>query len=140
MDIGPSAPAPSDDSFYVPGHWVWHDAGSIVVNGALVYREAGYSWVAGYWARVQPNYVWVAAHYRWTPYGYVYVPGYWDHALARRGILYAPVIVDARVVGPTFVYTPAYAVTDVVVATSLQPTPARPMTSKSGATLKTARW
>src|SRR3954462_14959365 len=32
------------------------------------------------------------------------------------------------------------ATTDVVVATSLQPAPARPMTSKSGATLKIARW
>src|SRR4051794_9585727 len=32
------------------------------------------------------------------------------------------------------------AAADVVAATSLQPAPARPMRSKSGAALKTARW
>src|SRR3954447_7475508 len=32
------------------------------------------------------------------------------------------------------------AATDVVAATSLQPAPARPIRSTSGATLKTARW
>ena len=97
--------APDADSFYVPGNWVW--------------RDGRYVWAGGYWARVQPNFVWVPAHYRWTPYGYVFVPGYWDHALAHRGILYAPVIVDPAVVGPTFVYTPRYAVADVVIVDSL---------------------
>src|SRR5262249_24885403 len=24
---------PTPDSFYVPGHWVWHDAGYVVSNG-----------------------------------------------------------------------------------------------------------
>ena len=72
------------DSFFVPGHWVW--------NGT------GYAWRAGYWARVQPGYVWVAAHYRWTPGGYVFIPGYWDLAVASRGVMYAPIIVDPAVV------------------------------------------
>jgi hypothetical protein len=85
----------------VPGNWVW--------NGER------YVWRAGYWARVQPGYVWVPAHYRWTPYGYIYVAGYWDYAVAQRGLLYAPVVVDTVVVGPRFVYTPVYAVPDVVV-------------------------
>ena len=53
---------PTEDSFYVPGYWVW--------------RGDSYAWRAGYWARVQPGYVWVPAHYRWTPGGYVFIPGY----------------------------------------------------------------
>jgi hypothetical protein len=106
---------PGADSFYVPGSWVWHNAGYVETGGATVYREAGYAWVPGYWARVQPGYVWVPAHYRWTPSGYVYIPGYWDYALGHRGFLYAPVVVDPIVVGPGFVYTPAYVVSSSVL-------------------------
>lgn len=102
---GEIGPPPDSDSFYVPGHWVWGDARFV--------------WVAGYWARVQPGYVWVPAHYRWTPHGYLYIAGYWDHAVARRGILYAPVAVDWEVVPAGFVYTPAYAVPDRVVLETL---------------------
>src|SRR5262249_53248480 len=93
-------PRPDENSFWVPGHWVWRDR---------------YLWQPGYWARVQPGYVWIPAHYSWTPYGHVYLEGYWDVAVARRGILYAPVVVDAVVVGPRFVYVPAYAVSDTIV-------------------------
>ncbi|HMC88393.1 MAG TPA: YXWGXW repeat-containing protein [Gemmataceae bacterium] len=107
--------APTADSFYVPGHWVFHNAGYVTIGGAAVWREAGYAWEAGYWARVQPGYVWVAAHYRWTPSGFVYIPGYWDLVIANRGVLYAPVYVDTVVVGPRFVYTPAYCVRDTIV-------------------------
>ena len=92
---------PTADSFFMPGQYVW--------------RDGRYVYVAGYWARVQPGYVWVASHYRWTPYGYVYVAGYWDYSLARRGLLYAPVTVDVAVVGPGFVYMPAYAISDTVM-------------------------
>jgi hypothetical protein len=106
---------PSQDSFYVPGHWAWRNAGYAVVNGAQVYHDAGYTWVAGYWARMQPGYVWVPAHYRWTPSGYVYIAGYWDLAITNRGFLYAPVYVDTAIVGPTYVYTPAYVVPSTVV-------------------------
>jgi hypothetical protein len=108
--VAPPGPAPNADSFYVPGYWVW--------------RDGRYMWCPGYWARVQPNYVWVPAHYCWTPSGYVFVAGYWDFALAHRGMIYAPVFVDNRVVGATFVYTPAYAVSDVVVVDSLWVRPA----------------
>jgi hypothetical protein len=108
--VAPPGPAPDAESFYVPGHWVWHDG--------------RYQWQAGYWARMQPGYVWIPGHYRWTPYGYVYVAGYWDIALPRRGMLYAPVVVDHTVVGATFVYTPAYAVSDVVVVDTLWVRPA----------------
>jgi len=99
--VAPPGQPPSAESFYVPGYYMW--------NGDR------YVWRAGYWAHVQPGYVWVAAHYRWTPYGYVHIAGYWDFAVARRGLLYAPVVVDTRVVGATFVYTPAYAVPEGVV-------------------------
>jgi hypothetical protein len=100
----PGSP-PSEDSFYVPGVYVWD--------------RSGYAWRAGYWGRVQPGYVWVAAHYSWTPGGYVFIPGYWDFAVARRGVLYAPVVVDYGVVGVGFVYTPAYVVSDTIIVDSL---------------------
>jgi hypothetical protein len=103
--VAPPGDPPAPDTFYVPGYWVW--------NGER------YVWRAGYWARVQPGYVWVPPHYRWTPYGYIYVPGYWDLALPHRGILYAPVVVDCTIVTPDFVYTPVYAVSDVVLLDTL---------------------
>lgn len=98
--IAPPPPQAADE-FYVPGYWAWHGD--------------RYVWRAGYSARVRPGYVFVASHYQWTPSGYVFIPGYWDYAIAQRGLLYAPVIVDPVVVGPTFVYTPRYAVTDTLV-------------------------
>jgi hypothetical protein len=104
-EVAAPGQAPNQESFYVPGNYVW--------NGE------SYAWRAGYWARVQPGYVWVQAHYCWTPSGYVFIPGYWDYAVSRRGFLYAPVVVNYEVVGPTFVYTPAYAVTDTIVLDSL---------------------
>jgi hypothetical protein len=108
--VAPAAPAPNADSFYMPGQYVW--------------RDDRYVWVAGYWARVQPGYVWVPGHYRWTPHGYVYIPGYWDYVLARRGLLYAPVVVDPVIVGPGYVYTPYYAVPDEVVVDAFWVRPA----------------
>ena len=96
---------PSADTFYVPGHWEW--------NGAE------YVWRAGFWAHVQPNYVWIPSHYRWTPAGYIYVAGYWDYSVKRRGVLYAPVVIDPNVVDASYVYTPAYAVDDTLVVDSL---------------------
>jgi hypothetical protein len=100
----PGAP-PSADTFYVPGHWEW--------------RNGDYYWVAGFWSRVQPGYVWIPGHYRWTPGGYIYIAGYWDYSVKRRGVLYAPVVIDADVVGATYVYTPAYAVDDTIVVDAL---------------------
>lgn len=104
-EVAAPGQSPSADTFYVPGHWVW--------------RGNVYAWQAGYWARVQPGYVWVPSHYRWTPGGYIFVAGYWDFAVARRGVLYAPVVVDAAVVGPAYVYTPAYVVRDTLVLDAL---------------------
>jgi hypothetical protein len=105
------APPPTAaDEFYVPGYWMWHGD--------------RYVWRAGYATRVRPGYVYVASHYRWTPSGYVFIHGYWDYAIAQRGLLYAPVVVDPLVVGPTFVYTPRYAVTDTLVMDSFFVRPA----------------
>lgn len=98
--VAPPPPQAADE-FYVPGYWAWHGD--------------RYVWRAGYSARVRPGYVFVASHYQWTPSGYVFIPGYWDYAIAQRGLLYAPVVIDPVVVGPTFVYTPRYAVTDTLV-------------------------
>jgi WXXGXW repeat (2 copies) len=104
-ETAPPGTPPNPGSFYVPGAWVW--------NGGT------YMWQAGYWAQVQPGYVWTPAYYRWTPGGYVFIPGYWDLSVARRGVLYAPVVVDYRVAGVGFVYTPAYAVSDTIMVDAL---------------------
>jgi hypothetical protein len=100
-ETAPAGPPPNGDSFWVPGQYEW--AGD------------RYAWRAGYWGHVEPGYVWVPAHFRWTPYGYVYIRGYWDLALTRRGVIYAPVVIDPAVVTVGYVYTPAYVVPDTVV-------------------------
>lgn len=111
-EVAPPGKAPAADTFYVPGAWVWNPT------------TAAYAWRAGYWARVQPGYVWVSDHYRWTPAGYVFIPGYWDLAISRRGVLYAPVVVDPLVVTASFTYTPVYAVSDTVVIDAMFVRPA----------------
>jgi len=103
--LAPPGNPPEADMFYAPGYWMW------VGNH--------YVWRAGYWTRVRQGHVYVSSHYRWTPHGYVFVSGYWDYDVARRGVLYAPVVVDTVVVGPRFVYTPYYAVTDTIVVDAL---------------------
>jgi hypothetical protein len=109
-ETAPPGKPPQPDSFYVPGSWVW--------------TGNSYAWRAGFWTKVQPNFVWVPDHYRWTPSGYVYIAGYWDYTISRRGILYAPVVVDPAVVTASFYYTPAYAVSDTVVVDALFVRPA----------------
>ena len=77
LDIGPAAPAPNSDSFYVPGNWVAGDS--------------GYIWRPGYWQPCRADWVWNNSYYSWTPAGYVCVNGYWDYPLANRGLPFAPV-------------------------------------------------
>jgi hypothetical protein len=108
--IAAPPPPPAPDQFYVPGYWMW--------------TGDRYAWRAGYYTAIRPGYVYVASHYRWTPYGYVFVPGYWDLAVSRRGLLYAPVVVTPGVVGAGFVYTPSYAVTDTIVLDAMFVRPA----------------
>jgi hypothetical protein len=104
-EVAPPGAPPAADTFYVPGAYEW--------------RADHYVWRAGYWARVQPGYLWVPGHYRWTPSGYIYIAGYWDLSVAKRGVLFAPVIVDTEVVGATYVYSPTYVVRDTIVFDSL---------------------
>jgi len=77
LDNGPSTPAPDDNSIYVPGCWI--------------YGDAGFNWRPGYWADARPGWVWTPAYYSWTPRGCVYVDGCWDLPLENRGLLFAPV-------------------------------------------------
>jgi hypothetical protein len=107
--VAPPGPKPTEDSFYVPPLWMW--------NGS------DYALRPGYWSRIQPGWVWVPDHYRWSPGGYVFVAGYWDLAVSKRGILYAPVYVSPTV-RVSYTYTPAYAVRDTVVVDTLFVQPA----------------
>jgi hypothetical protein len=76
-----------------------------------VYQGARYFWRPGFWHAYQPNWVWLPAHYVWTPSGCLFVEGYWDRALDRRGLLFAP----ARINRPAFLaarqpFVPGFAV------------------------------
>ena len=106
LENGPSAPAPSDDYFWIPGCWIW--------------RDTQYAWQAGYWARGVPNWVWVASHYMWAPSGCVFIAGHWDYPLANRGVLFAPVYFPAVVYSqPQFRYVPTVVINVNVIETSL---------------------
>lgn len=77
VENGPNVPAPHNDAFWVPGHWV--------------YRDQGYVWRPGYWGEVENDMVWTPGQYNYTGSGYCWNPGYWDYCLEDRGLLYAPV-------------------------------------------------
>jgi len=94
MDTGAVAAAPNDNCTYAPGCWV--------------YREKKYYWRPGFWVDFRPGWVWIPAHYLWSPGGYVFVAGYWDHPLAERGLLFAPVRILDRAALTT--YTPSFVV------------------------------
>jgi hypothetical protein len=99
VDAGPSVPAPTATSVFVPGNWV--------------YRETRYAWRPGFWSDYRPGWVWIPAHYVWTPAGYLYVEGYWDYPLRERGLLFAPVAIDFDLAfRPHWFYQPRYVVND----------------------------
>ncbi len=83
VEVGPNIAAPSADYNWMPGCWLWH--------------QDRYAWRPGYWAQVQPDWDWIPAHYVWSPRGYVFVDGYYDYSVARRGVLFAPVYLDASI-------------------------------------------
>jgi hypothetical protein len=94
VEAGPNVAAPSPDSLWLPGCWVW--------------QNDRYAWRPGSWAGAQPDWDWVPAHYVYAPRGYVFVDGYWDYSVGRRGVLFAPVYFDAGVYAqPGFSYSPA---------------------------------
>ncbi len=93
LEVGPSSPLPSDEHFWVPGCWVWH--------------QAGYRWRPGFWSHYQADWVWIPAHWVWTPRGCLFVPGYWDYRVTRRGHLFAPVYFHAAFrTRPHWYYSP----------------------------------
>jgi hypothetical protein len=96
LEATPSVPAPSEDSYYVPGCWV--------------YRENRYLWRPGAWVAYRPGWVWVPACYLWTPCGYLFVDGYWDYPLGNRGLLFAPVYVRRGLYPANWYFTPRFAV------------------------------
>jgi hypothetical protein len=93
LEAGPSSPAPSEDSTWVPGVWVW--------------RQTRYAWRPGFWIRAYLDWVWVPDHYVCSPAGCIFVDGYWDLTLLRRGLLFAPAAIErAAFSRPDFTYTP----------------------------------
>jgi hypothetical protein len=77
VEAGPNVDAPSPDHSWIPGNWIWSDT--------------RYRWSPGYWQPLRDHWTYVPGHYTWTPRGYVHVSGYWDHSVARRGVIFAPV-------------------------------------------------
>jgi hypothetical protein len=97
LDNGPDMPAPDDNSFYVPGCWV--------------YQDTRYLWRPGYWSAFRPGYVWSPAGYCATPSGYLFTDGYWDYPLDGRGLLFAPVCFNGTPwATPGWCYRPSYCV------------------------------
>jgi hypothetical protein len=77
VEVGPNVEAPSRNHSWIPGQWAWTDT--------------RYRWSPGYWEPLRENWTYVPSYYNWTPRGYIYVDGYWDYAVARRGVIFAPV-------------------------------------------------
>src|SRR5262249_13672912 len=77
LENGPNTDPPTATDTWVPGVWVW--------------SGQRYAWRPGYWGPYTSGWIWVPAHYVWTPAGCVFVEGFWDYALARRGLCFAPV-------------------------------------------------
>jgi hypothetical protein len=98
-------PAPDDNSVLLPGGWV--------------YRESRYVWRPCCWVPYRAGWVWVPGYYVCTPCGYVYVEGYWDYVLCDRGLLFAPVCIDYRVIRRGWYYTPCYVVHDTCLLGAL---------------------
>ena len=96
IERGPSAPAPDETSIYSPGCWVW--------------KEKRYVWRPGSWLAFREGWVWVPAHYVCSPAGCIFVEGYWDHPLHERGLLFAPIRVQRRLLPRDWVYRPSYVV------------------------------
>lgn len=106
VEAGPNIEAPSANHTWLPGSWIWH--------------ENRYAWRPGVWALVQPNWIWNPAHYVWAPRGYVYVNGYYDHSVARRGVMFAPVYFSANTYSRRgFSYSPSMVINPGVFASHL---------------------
>jgi len=112
LEAGPNSDPPSADHIWVPGCWIW--------------GERQFAWRPGYWIAAQPEWFWTPAHYCWAPRGYVFIDGYWDYGMERRGLLFAPVYMDASVLAqPQFVYTPSVVIDSRVLSDYLFVWPSR---------------
>ncbi len=90
-------PQPSADTTLTPGIWV--------------YQDNRYLWQPSHWVPIRAGWIWVPAHYFWTPRGYIFVRGYWDYELDQRGMLFAPVYLDARIYRrPGWFYRPHFVI------------------------------
>jgi len=97
LNEGPSAPAPSEQHFYVPGSWV--------------YESNDYRWQPGFWSRSHDNWVWVPSQSIWTPRGCILRPGYWDYDVAYRGVVFTPVRFRQPIYrSPNYTYRPSYTI------------------------------
>lgn len=106
LENGPSSPSPGTTSAWAPGCWVW--------------QQSRYDWQPGYWVVQQPNWVWAPARYTWTPRGSVFVPGYWDHDLVSRGVMFAPVYYEQPIYQqPHYSYSPRVVISIAAVAAFL---------------------
>lgn len=106
VEEGPSYAAPSADHIWAPGTWLWN--------------QTRYAWQPGYWVIAQPDWTWVPAHYVWSPRGYVFVNGYYDHSVARRGVLFAPVYFTSSIYARSgFSYSPVAAINPGVFTSHL---------------------
>jgi hypothetical protein len=98
----PPGPPPTPDNVWVQGTWVW--------------AGGRYVWRPGNWVVANPDWLWVPTHYVSGPRGFVFVDGYWDFTVDRRGMLFAPVYVNATMRATRVVYSPA-TVIDLAVFT-----------------------
>ena len=97
LEQGPSAPAPGEDYFYVPGNWA--------------YAQNDFQWTPGFWSRSQTNWVWTPSQYVWTPRGCVYQDGYWDYDMGRRGVVFSPIYYQQPIYrDPNYQYRPQFAI------------------------------
>lgn len=97
LEEGPSAPAPAEDYFYIPGNWV--------------YDSGDYRWQPGFWTRTQENWVWSPAQYVWTPRGCIYRQGFWDYDVAYRGVVFTPVYYQQPIYrSAAYTYRPRYTI------------------------------
>ena len=106
LEAGPSSPRPAPDNLWTPGCWVW--------------QQTRYDWQPGYWVPQQPDWVWSSAYYTWTPRGHVYVPGYWDHDIVHRGVMFAPIYYEQPVyTRPRYSYSPTTVIDLAVIVANL---------------------
>ena len=106
VEAGPNIAAPTADSIWLPGCWIW--------------QQNRYGWRPGYWANGNQNWDWVPDHYVWTPSGYVFVDGYYDYTVPRRGIVFAPVYFNGGLRAQRgFSYSPSAVINSAVFASHL---------------------